>query len=210
VAWRTTSEDYTPMRALIMDFPNDNRVLSVADEYMFGPAFLVSPVTTPKATSRSVYLPAGTGWVDFWTGKTLSGGSTVTAYAPVNIIPLHVRAGSIVALGPVVQYAMEKPADPIELRVYSGADGRFAFYEDEGDNYNYEKGKRAEIPFTWNESKQTLTVGKRSGDFPGMLMSRTFNIIWTTEGHGVGIASPAKPDAVVHYNGSAVKVSRPQ
>ena len=125
-----------------MDFPADKNVFAIGDEYMFGPAFLVSPVTESQATSRSPFIfSTGTSWVDFWTGETLSGGKTVTANAPVSIMPLYVRAGSIVPLGPVVQYATEKQADPMELRVYRGADGAFTLYEDEGDSYNYEKGK---------------------------------------------------------------------
>jgi alpha-D-xyloside xylohydrolase len=209
VAWKITSEHYTPMRALVMDFPKDAKALAIADEYMFGPAFLACPVTAPQATSRPVYLPAGTKWVDFWTGETLPSGKTVTANAPINILPLYVRAGSIVPFGPVMQYATEKPADPIELRVYRGADGEFTLYEDENDNYNYGKGAHATIPFAWNEAKQTLTIGKRSGKFPGMLRERTFHIVWVSENHGAGIPSTEKPDAVVHYNGKSVEVKVP-
>ena len=207
VAWKITSEGYTPMRALVMDFPNDKNVLAIADEYMFGPAFLACPVTTAKATNRAVYLPSGTSWVDFWTGEPVAGGSTVTANAPISILPLYVRAGSIVPLGQVVQYAMEKPADPIELRVYRGADGRFTLYEDEGDGYNYEKGKYATIPFEWNEARQTLTIGKRSGKFPGMLTERTFHVVFVSPGHGTGMAVESNADAVIHYTGKAVTVS---
>jgi alpha-D-xyloside xylohydrolase len=207
VAWKITSESYTPMRALVMDFPKDKNVLPIGDEYMFGPAFLVSPVTTPHATSREVYLPAGTSWVDFWTGETLAGGKAISADAPVNILPLYVRAGSIVPLGPVVQYATEKPADPIELRVYRGAGGAFTLYEDEDDNYNYEKGKFATIPFEWNESKRTLTIGKRSGNFPGMINERTFRVVFVSPSHGAGMAMEQQADAVVHYSGKMVTVS---
>ena len=189
-----------------VDFPKDKNVFPIGDEYMFGPAFLVSPVTTPQAASRTVYLPAGTSWVDFWTGETLAGSKTVTANAPVNILPLYVRAGSIVPFGPVVQYATEKPADPIELRVYRGADGEFTLYEDEGDSYNYEKGVSATIPFAWNESKQTLTIGKRSGKFPGMMKERTIQVIFVSPGHGIGLGAEKKPDTVVHYAGKAVVI----
>ena len=210
VAWKITSEGYTPMRALVMDFPKDANVLANADEYMFGPAFLACPVTTPQATTRTVYVPSGTSWVDFWTGETLVGGKTITANAPVNLLPVFVRAGSIMPLGPVMQYATEKPADPIELRVYRGADGKFTLYEDEGDNYNYEKGKYATIPISWNDSKHTLEIGKRTGDFPGMVKERTFNIVWVSENHGAGISTTEKPDAIVHYAGRAVKISEPK
>lgn len=207
VAWKITSESYTPMRALIMDFPRDDNVLSVADEYMFGPAFLVCPVTMPQATTRKVYLPSGARWVDFWTGETLAGGQTVTAVAPINILPLYVRAGSIVPLGPLLQYATEKPADPIELRVYPGADGTFTLYEDENDNYNYEKNVYATIPLTWNQSKQTLTIGKRSGKFPGMLKERTFCIVFCSPHHGAGMGNEEKGYAIIHYTGQPISVS---
>jgi len=209
VAWKITSERYTPMRALVMDFPKDTNGLAAGDEYMFGPAFLVAPVTTPKATNKVVYLPGRCSWVNFWTGETITGGRAITANAPIDILPLYVRVGSIVPFGPGLQYATEKPADPIELRVYRGADGGFTLYEDEGDNYNYERGAWAAIPFAWNEAKQTLTIGKRSGEFPGMLKERAFNIVWVSEGRGAGVSFAEKPDAVVHYNGDAVTVSAP-
>lgn len=177
------------MRALMMDFPQDTNVFSVADEYMFGPAFLVCPVTKPQAKTRTVYLPAGANWLDFWTGETVAGGQTVTANAPINILPLYIRAGSIVPLGPVLQYATEKPADPIELRIYRGGDGSFELYEDENDNYNYEKNAYATIPITWNEAKQTLTIAKRSGTFPGMLKERTFYVVYCSPHHGSGMGT---------------------
>ena len=207
VAWKITSQRYTPMRALMMDFSKDTNVLALADEYMFGPAFLVCPVTTPRATSRPVYLPTGAGWVDFWTGETLAGGATATGNAPISILPLYVRAGSIVPLGPVLQYATEKQADPIELRIYRGADGEFTLYEDEGDNYTYEKGACATIPLSWNEAKQTLTIGRRTGEFPGMLKERTFNVVWVSKNHGAGMAAEEKSDVVIHYAGEAVTAS---
>ena len=128
----------------------------------------MSPVTEPKATTRTVYLPQGAGWYDFWTGQKSQGGQEVQAATPLAQIPLHIREGSILPLGPVVQYAGEKPADPIELRVYPGQDGHFDLYEDEGDSYRYEQGARAIIPLTWDEKARTLTVGGRKGGFPGM------------------------------------------
>ena len=194
------------MRALVMDFPKDRKALAIGDEYMFGPAFLVCPVTTPGATTRTVYLPSGSTWVDFWTGETLSGGKTVTANAPISIMPLYVRAGSIVPFGPVMQYATEKPEDPIELRVYRGANGRFTLYEDEGDGYNYEKGAYATIPFEWNEAKHTLTIGKRTGKFPGMLKERTFRVVFVSPNHGAGMAAEENADTIVHYAGKQVIV----
>jgi alpha-D-xyloside xylohydrolase len=207
VAWKITSERYTPMRALMMDFPKDQNVLPIADEYMFGPAFLVCPVTTPQATTRTAYLPSGAGWVDFWTGESLAGGKALAANAPINLMPLYVRAGSIVPFGPVLQYATERPADPIELRIYRGADGEFTLYEDENDGYRYEKGACATIPFSWNEAKQTLTIGKRAGKFPGMLSERTFRVVLVSPAHGGGANEEANPDSIVHYSGRIVKVS---
>jgi len=112
-------------------------------------------------------------------------------------------------MGPFLQYSSEKPADPIELRIYRGADGKFTLYEDEGDNYNYEKGKHATIPISWNDAKKVLEIGKRAGEFPGMVKARTFNVIWVSANHGAGIPVTEKPDAVVHYTGKAVKVSAP-
>ncbi len=207
VAWKVTSEHYTIMRPLVMDFPDDKNAIGLADQYMFGPAFMVCPVTTPQATNRQVYFPAGTSWVDFWTGETLAGGRAGMANAPIDVIPLYVRVGSIVPLGPMLQYATEKPADPIELRIYRGANGKFVLYEDEGDNYNYEKGVYATIPFEWDETRQTLTIGKRKGKFHGMLQQRTFHIVWVSKGHGTGILPAAKPHMVVRYDGKPIKVS---
>ncbi len=125
-------------------------------------------IPLPEKT-RKVYLPGSTDWIDFWTGKTFEGGQTITAPAPIEIMPLYVKAGSIIPLGPFLQYTTEKPADPIELRIYPGADGKFELYEDENDNYNYEQGKYAIVPFSWNDKERTLTIGTRQGEFAGML-----------------------------------------
>jgi alpha-D-xyloside xylohydrolase len=160
-----------------------------------------------KIAMRNVYLPAGTRWTDFWTGAGLAGGRTVASPAPLDHMPLHVRAGSIVPFGPHLQYAMEKPADPIELRVYPGADGTFTLYEDEGENYDYEQGAFAIIPLTWSDKARTLTIGARQGTFPGMLDKRTFHVVWVRDGHGVGVEPTEKPDAVVAYTGAGVVVS---
>lgn len=209
VSWMVTHEGYTMMRPLVMDFQTDTNVYEIGNQFLFGPALMVCPVTQAGATNRSVYLPAGANWTDFWTGKTYSGGQTIDAAAPIETEPLFVRAGSIIPYGPVVQYAMQKPDDPIELRVYRGENGHFTLYEDEGDNYDYEKGEYATIPVSWNETAHTLEIGKRSGHFPGMLKDRTFHIVWVSAEHGSGIASTEKPDIVVHYNGKAVKLVEP-
>jgi len=207
LAWNVTSEGYTPMRALVMDFPSDREVSNIADEFAFGPAFLVNPVTKPGATSRSVYLPAGTNWYDFWTGAIHQGGQTVNAAAPLEKVPLYVRAGSIVPLGSELQYSSEKPADPIELRIYRGADARFTLYQDDGESYRYEKGEHATILITWKDASQTLAIGSQAGSFPGMLRDRTFNIVLVAKDHGVGEKPAANVDRIVPYKGEAVSVS---
>ena len=210
VAWDVTSNGQTFMRPLVMDFPKDPQVLGIGDQYLFGPAIMVTPVTSAGATNRSVYLPAGGApWYNFWTAETSPAGQRVEAAAGVETLPLFVRPGSIIPMGPFLQYSSEKPADPIELRIYRGANGMFTLYEDEHDNYNYEKGKYATIPISWNDARHTLEIGRRSGEFPGMLKERTFNIVCVSPNHGAGIPSTEKPDAVVHYNGKAVAVKVP-
>ena len=209
VAWSVTNEDRTMMRPLAMDFPQDPQALVVPDEYMFGPAFLVAPVTDPVSQSEAshrVYLPAGSEWVNFWTGDRCAGGRQVATPAPLDTLPLYVRAGSIVPLGPVVQYANEKPDAPYEIRVYRGASGSFTIYEDEGDNYNYEKGAHASIPLLWDEGKQTLTIGERIGEFHGMARAREFRIGWVSANHGTGAQPLERPDAVIEYTGQPITV----
>jgi alpha-D-xyloside xylohydrolase len=207
VAWQVTDNGSTFMRPLVMDFPNDPKALDIGNQYLFGPAIMVTPVTSAGATNQSVYLPATSApWYNFWTGETSPAGQSVEAAAPIETLPLFIRPGSIIPMGPFLQYSSEKPADPIELRIYRGADGKFTLYEDQGDTYNYEKGEYATIPISWNEAKQTLEIGKRTGEFPGMLKERTFNIVWVTKDHGAGVDITDKPDAVVHYTGNAVQV----
>jgi len=205
LAWMATNQAYTLMRPLVMDFRTDARVADIGDEFMYGPAILVNPVTEPGATTRTVYLPEAK-WYDFWSGVTVKGATTVTAAAPIERLPLYVRAGSIVPMGPEVEWSTQKPADPIEVRVYRGADGSFTLYEDENDNYNYEKGAYATIPFHWDEASQTLSVGDRKGEFPGMLERRTFRMVFVGENHGTGIDPEDKPDKVVEYAGKQITV----
>ncbi|GAA0571870.1 TIM-barrel domain-containing protein [Rhizomicrobium electricum] len=162
---------------------------------------------TVKDKTREVYLPSGTGWFDFWTGKAMNGGQKVSAAADITTMPLMVRAGSIVPMGPVVQYATQKPADTIELRVYPGANGNFVLYEDENDTYAYEKGIYATIAFHWNDAKRTLTIDPRKGKFPGMLAKRTFKIVIVGDGHGAGIDDTARPDKTVIYDGRKTVVA---
>jgi len=205
LAWMTTSQGYTPMRPLVMDFRTDVRAANIANQFMYGPAILVNPVTEPGATSRSVYLPPAR-WYDFWSGSSSEGGKRIEAEAPLDRLPLYIRAGSILPLGPQVEWSTEKAADPIELRVYAGADGNFTLYEDENDNYDYEKGAHAEIPIHWNEADHTLTIGARHGEFPGMLRQRTFQVVVVREDHGVGVEPTGAPDRAVSYSGAAVTV----
>jgi alpha-D-xyloside xylohydrolase len=148
-------------------------------------------------------------WYDFWTGRAVMGGVAVDADAPLRRIPLYVRAGSILPMGPELQYSTEKPEDPIELRVYAGANGSFTLYEDENDTYDYEKGAYATIPLVWDDAARTLTIGARTGKFPGMLETRTFRIVFVVEGHGTGIGAPGdsdQPDKIVTYSGAQIVV----
>jgi alpha-D-xyloside xylohydrolase len=189
LAGQTTHEDYTLLRALPFDFRADPATYDVADQYMFGPAFLVNPVTTPmyfraKSTAlegvpktRTVYLPAGADWYDFWTGRRYAGGQTMDVDAPLDIIPLFVRSGSIVPIGPDVTYADEQPNALLELRIYPGQDGSFTLYDDEGDNYHYEQGQFATIRLSWDEAARRLTLHDRQGSYPGMPASREFRIV---------------------------------
>jgi len=206
LAWKTTHEGYSIMRPLVMDFREDLRAQNVGDQFLFGPAILVNPVTEPGATTRHLYLPNGT-WFDFWSGESSVGGKAVDAAAPLERLPLFVKAGSLVPLGPDVEYAAEKTADPLELRVYPGVDGSFTLYEDDNDTYNYEKGAYSTIPFSWDDNARTLTVGGRNGTFPGMLEKRTFRIVIVRNGHGLGGELTSKVDGELQYAGKAVQLS---
>jgi len=216
LSWRVTNEGYTIMRSLAFDFRNDAAIQSIPDQYMFGPSFLVNPVTEQMYSlpdskkinkTRKVYLPESANWYDFWTGKLIPGGQTIDAAAPIEIIPLYIKAGSILPMGPYLQYANEKVADPIEIRVYTGEDASFVLYEDENDTYNYEQGKFSTISMNWNEKDKTFTFADRKGDFPGMLKDRTFQIVWVTDKNGTGIA-PAKKAETVSYSGKEVRIKK--
>lgn len=163
-------------------------------------------VYPPNSGSRALYLPAGTMWYDFWSGERLPGGQRVVNATPIDRIPLHVRAGSILPLGPSLQYAGEKPADPLELRIYPGADGRFLLYEDTGDGYEYEQGAYSVIPVHWQDKKSMLTIGRREGRFDGMLEKRTLQVVRVRPGHATGVAPSAYPDAVIEYTGQPVQI----
>jgi len=204
LAWRVTNDDYTIQRPLVMDFREDKATWEIGDQFMFGPDLLVSPVLTEHATSRTAYLPAGAEWVDFWTGERMQGGATITAQAPLNRIPLEVRAGSILPLGLVIEYAGQA-SDPIELRVYPGADGAFTLYEDAGDGYAYQQGAHATIPIHWDNTTRTLTLGAREGSFAGMAARHTFNVVMVSAGHGVGGDVTAAADKTIEYSGAEAR-----
>ncbi len=208
VAGDTWHRDGTILRALAMDFPADAKVRDIADQYLFGPAFLVNPITEFKATSRQVYLPAGTSWIDFDSGRRYDGGQTITAQAPLARTPVFVRAGAIVPRTVVQQYVDEQRDAPVTLEVYTGADGRFALYEDDGRSYGYERGQSSRIPLQWNEAKNELTIGAREGSWPGMQATRSFRVRWVDGPRGdAGALEPAF-DQTVEYSGRAVTVRR--
>lgn len=222
--WQVTDNAGSFLRALFMDFNEDKKVHTISNQYMFGKAFLVTPVTRnmyvfsdkeqwkdpyedfSKTGTQDVYLPKGTKWFDFWTGEALNGGQMVTKEVPIDIIPLYVRAGSIVPFGPKVQYSTEKKWNNLEIRIYPGADGEFVLYEDENDNYNYEKGAYSIIKFTWDDAKRTLNIADREGTFPGMLKSRKFNIVVVDKENGTGSVQSTKFTKSVSYGGKKKSV----
>lgn len=211
VAWQVTSSGNTFMQPLVMDFPKDAKTLNIGNQYLFGPEIMVTPVTDAGATEQAVYLPAaGAPWFNFWTGETAAAGESVKTAAPVETLPLFIRPGSILPMGPLVQYSSEKLDAPIELRVYRGADGHFTLYEDDGDTYGYEKGKYASVPISWHEATQTLEIGARSGSFSGLVKDRTFNIVWVSKGHGAGVDVTSQYDSVAHYTGKALRIRSKQ
>ena len=201
----TTQRDYTMLRPLVMDYPRDGTARELNDEYMFGPALLVAPITHYRQRARTVYLPLAAAWYDYWTGQPAASGAII-APAPYSQIPVFVRAGSIIPYGPAIQYIGEKPADPVTLFVYTGADGEFTLYEDQGTNFDYEKGAFSQIPFRWNDKTSTLTIGERSGAFDGMLRRRVFRIVLVSKDHPVGFPfTPARYKSV-EYSGTAIQL----
>lgn len=216
-SWDVTSNQSSMMRALMMDFPKDKQALDINDQYLFGKSILVCPVTVAMYSkdtnedfgpvkSRELYLPKGSDWFDFWTGTKANGGQTISKETPLDIMPLYVRAGSVLPIGPKVQYALEKKWDNLEIRVYEGANGQFTLYEDENDNYNYEKGAFSTITFLWDDAKKVLTINDRKGTFPGMLSERKFNIVKVATGNGTGMDEAVKYNQVVNYKGMKVVV----
>ena len=203
---KVTKNGSTMMRPLVMDFIEDPTAIKQPYQYMFGKAFLVAPVTEPDAEEWNIYLPKGAEWYDFWTGEKYTGGQSVKKETPIDIIPLFVKAGSIIPFGPEVQFATEKKWDNLEIRVYEGANGEFTLYEDENDNYNYEKGAYSTITFTWNDSKKTLTINDRQGSFPGMLAERKFSIVRVAADKGTGMEVIEKFDKEITYEGKKITI----
>lgn len=232
-AWRVYNEDYTLMRALPMDFA-DKKVKQIDDSYMFGPSLLVQPVTTPmyyKSTNgqdsseehlvetgsnevsvnqvnslQTVYLPSGSNWYDFWNGKVYKGGRSVTVSSPLNRLPLFVKAGTILPMGPFVQYATEKSQEPVEIRIYRGQDASFSLYEDDNNTYNYERGQYATVDFYWDDSSKELVISERKGYFDGINDEKKFNVVLVDEEEGTGIGV-TEQGRIVHYCGKAVKLN---
>ena len=201
-AYQISRKGSTMMRPMIMDFNGDAEAVKQPYEYMFGKAFLVAPVTEPDIKEWNVYLPKASAWFDFWTGERYDGGKTIKADAPIDKIPLFIKAGSIIPMGKFIQYTGQKPADTLEIRIYKGANAKFELYEDENDNYNYEKGLYSIIGFNWNDAKQTLTISKRQGEFPGMQKRKVLQIVMVAPGKGAGTDFSRKIDQVVNFDGS--------
>lgn len=206
VAGAVTHEGASFLRPLAMDFRTDARALQVKDQFLFGRALLVSPVTRHQVRSRQVYLPPATGgWYDFWTGTAYAGGQMIDAPAPFGDIPVHIRAGSIIPFGPELQYTGEKPADPLTLRIYAGADGSFELYEDDGLSYSYEKGAFSTIRFSWDDKSSTLKIGDRRGSFPGMLKERTIQVLLIRPDKAHGFSFDAVAPVTLRYQGAALE-----
>lgn len=199
-SWDVSKNDGTFMRPMVMDFAADKKTHEMGHQYLFGRSILVAPVTKYQTKKWPVYLPEGSGWYNFWTNQYYNGGREVNTDAPINIVPLYVKAGSIIPIGPDVQYSTEKKWDNLTVRVYDGADGEFVLYEDENDNYNYEKGKFSTITFKWNNQEKTLSVGDRIGNFKGMLSTRKFNVVLIADGK-----SPGRSKSIT-YNGKLINM----
>ena len=198
--------DGTILRPLVMDFEADRHVWDIDDSYLFGPALLVAPVTEFMARERGVYLPAGTSWIDTRDGRRHAGGHLVTVPAPRESLPLFARAGSIVPLGPDVQWSGENPQGPLTVHVFTGADGAFSLYEDEGTDMGYTRGDYARIPMEWDDAGRTLTIGAREGSFPGMATERAITVI-VHEGAGGGQVFDATGGRRLTYDGTAISAT---
>ncbi len=205
LAGNTYHNNSTIMRGLVMDFPKDDAVKNINDQFMFGPSLLINPVYTYKERKKSLYLPAGQGWYSLYSGAWYTGGKKVIVDAAFDTIPVFVKEGSIIPFGPELQYTSEKKADTITLYVYTGKDAGFKLYEDEDLNYNYEKGAFSNIPITYSEATKSLTISDREGSFPGMLQQRTFRIVWVNKTKPVALDFNGAA-ATVSYNGKKITI----
>jgi alpha-D-xyloside xylohydrolase len=208
LAGMVTYQNYTIMRGLVMDFGKDKNVLDIGDQFMFGPALMINPVTKYKARKRSIYLPKGTEWYDLRSGEFYEGGQNIEADAPYADIPVFIKAGSIIPGGPEIQYSTEKAADPIRLFVYTGQDGSFNLYEDENVNNNYRKGLFTITPIRYSEESKKLTIGKIEGSFPGMLSKRTFEIVWISKDQPSGLDFSIRADNTITYTGESINITK--
>ena len=198
--------DYTLMRALVMDFNGDKNVENIGNQWMFGPALMACPVGYYKARNRSVYFPEQCGWYNLYTGEYIAGGQRLIVDAPYEQIPVFVREGAIIPFGPEMEWSDEKPAELINLYVYAGQNGRFRLYEDEGTNYNYEMGKYATIDITYDDASRTVSFGARKGRFEGMLKDRRFNVVLISKDAPKTLNLDNPEGKMVQYNGKAVSV----
>ena len=199
-------KDYTLMRALIMDFNGDREVKDIGDQWMLGPALMACPVGYYKARNRSVYFPRQCGWYNLYTNEYIEGGQRLIVDAPYEQIPVFVRAGAIIPFGPKMQWSDEKSAELINLYVYAGRDGAFQLYEDEGTNYNYEKGLFSTIDIHYDDATHSVTIGARKGQFSGMLKTRRFNIVLITPDAPQNLNLENPSGQLVEYKGKEVTV----
>jgi len=208
LASKTYFDDYTIMRPLVMDFNGDPQVLDIGDQYMFGPSIMVAPIYEYKARAREIYFPSQTGWYNIYSGEFVKGGQKIVVDAPYERMPLFAKEGTILPFGPEIEYTSQKPADEITLYVYTGRDAEFTLYEDEGVNYNYEKGAYSTIRFSYNEESGKLTIGEIQGAYDGMLEARTFRIIWVGKDSPVGYNPDNKVDSTLFYEGKQLEAAR--
>ena len=194
------------MRPLIMDFNGDKEVENIGNQWMFGPALMACPVGYYKARNRSVYFTKQSGWYNLYTNEYIEGGQNLVVDAPYEQIPVFVREGAIIPFGPAMQWSDEKPAELINLYVYAGKNGSFQLYEDEGTNYNYEKGKYATIDITYDDAAKTVSFGARKGQFNGMLKNRQFNVVLITKDSAKPLNLENPEGKLVTYNGNALNV----
>ena len=206
LAGNTYRTDYTIMRALVMDFPKDENVRNIGDQFMFGPSIMVCPVYEYKARKREVYLPDGQGWYDFYTGKFYEGGQTIIADAPYEKIPLFVKEGSVIPIGPEVEYAMERNNDYLTLWVYQGADAIFDLYEDDNINYNYENGDFGLLPVSYSESTKKVKIERQQGIYLNMPEKRAIGVVSVSKDKPVGFSMNRVPDEVVEYDKSEITI----